>query len=65
MCALVIDSYWGPTKMAIDLLSHLRSILAHPTEQGAINPEASAQLAGSIEEFEKQARSAAAKEPPV
>jgi ubiquitin-protein ligase len=66
LCVNVIDSFWGPTKMAADLLTHIRNVLAHPTAEGAVNMDASAELnAGNVEAFEKKAREAAAKEPAI
>ncbi len=62
-CENAVKSFWGPTKMAIDLFQHLQSILAHPTGAGAVNADASQELLESLDKFETNARNAASKEP--
>ncbi len=65
LCANAITAFWGPTKMASDLLRFVRDNLAHPTAEEAINVDCMAQLRESVEAFEKKARQMAEKEPPA
>ena len=63
LCVLAIDAFWGPKKMASDLLRHIITNLAQPTGEGAVNAECMKQLQDDVEAFEKKAREMAAKEP--
>ena len=65
LCANAIAGFWGPTKMAADLLRFVRDNLAHPTAEEAINADCMAQMRESVEAFEKKAAQMAAKEPPA